>query len=318
MKSLSPFLKAFVLSASLLLLVFYTYQDAITQIGERIYYPETGHSIEGEFFDFYFSIPNPELIYGYPITERFISAQGLEVQYFQRARFEWHPDLPEGQQVRLTPVGEALYAPVAPFQLKKNPAICRTFETGFDVCYSFLEFFDQHGGVRQFGLPISEVEQRDGRFVQYFEYARFEWHPDGLFEVQLSFLGYLYFEKVGEDPAWLKPERNGGFIQEILSLRVFAFPVRAVVSSQAGQTIYVIVQDQNLNPVEGVRVTLTLTSPAGAPLTIELEPTNASGFTKADVLPAEGEMAGMVTVEVSARWGDAIHASTRASFRVTP
>ena len=47
-------------------------------------------------------------IFGYPITE-FKLENGRIVQYFQRARMEWHPQLPADQRVQLGNLGE-IYA----------------------------------------------------------------------------------------------------------------------------------------------------------------------------------------------------------------
>src|SRR5689334_799504 len=75
---------------------------------------------------------------------------------------------------------------------------CRTFEeTGVKVCGAFLQYWEQHGGLAQQGLPIADIVGEpspiDGkvRTVQYFERAEFEYHfdsqpPDN---VQLSLLG---------------------------------------------------------------------------------------------------------------------------------
>jgi len=322
MKIFKSLLKFGLFTAALIFLAGVTYQIAITQNGSPRHFPETGHLVEGEFLEFYQHLSNPELIYGYPITERMDSIDGLVVQYFQRARFELHPEAPEGQQVQLTPLGEQMHESVAPFALTKNPAICRPFETGFDVCYSFLEFFDRHGGAAQFGLPISEVEEREGRLVQYFQYARLEWHPDGIGvdlsqEVQLTFLGRQYFEQLGEDPISLR-QVDGNFGQEIISLRVFAFPVHAVVSAQEKQSIYVIVQDQNLNPVTAMNVTLQITYPAGTTAFINLPETNEFGFTSGEIpfAPAQDGV-GMVNIEVIAN-NASFRETTRASFRITP
>lgn len=60
----------------------------------------------------------------------------------------------------------------------------------------FLEFWREHGGLLVFGYPISEEIIEDGRVVQYFEHARFEYHPELAAEgspVQLSLLGRELF-----------------------------------------------------------------------------------------------------------------------------
>ncbi len=61
---------------------------------------------------------------------------------------------------------------------------CQTFsETGQTVCGTFLQYWQQHGGLAQQGYPLSgEFQERsdvDGKTytVQYFERAVFELHP---------------------------------------------------------------------------------------------------------------------------------------------
>ena len=322
MKTLRSLFKFGFFTVFLVVLGTLTYQIAVTQNGDTRHFPETGHTVEGEFLAFYQQVSNPLLLYGYPITERMTSKDGLVVQYFQRARFEWHPEAPEGQRVQLTPLGERMYQPVPPFDLKKNPAICRTFENGLDVCYSFLTFFDRHGGVAQFGLPISDVEEREGRYIQYFQNARLEWHPDGIGvdlsqEVQLTFLGRQYFEQMREDPAWLLPV-EGNFAQEIVSLRVFAFPTRAAVAPDETQSIYVIVQDQNLNPVQEMNVILQITYPAGTTNSVTLPQTNEFGYTSGEIPYASGQDGvGVVDIKVIATNVSFLE-TTRTSFRITP
>jgi hypothetical protein len=322
MKIFHPFLKFGFFASIFLLLGALTYQIAVMQSANPGSFPETGHTITGDFLSFYEQVPNPELLYGYPITEQVTSVEGVVVQYFQKARFELHPELPAGQQVQLTPLGRFMYAPGTPFSLDKNPAICRMFETGFEVCYSFLEFFDQQGGLARFGLPISEVEEREGRLVQYFELARLEWHPDSVEaglsqEVQLTYLGRQYFDRVGEDPALLWPV-EGNLGQDVVSIRVHAFPVAAVVTAGQVQSVYVIVQDQNLNPVPGMNITLQIVYPGGTTAVFTLPSTNEFGYTSGEVpFAAEQDGIGMVAMEVQAV-SAAFEASTRTSFRIAP
>lgn len=316
------FLKFGFFASVLLILGVLTYRVAVTQVSSPGNFPETGHTITGEFLAFYQQVPDPELVYGYPITEQITGKDGLVVQYFQKVRFELHPEMPEGQKVQLTPLGRLMYKPGVSFPFTKNPAICRSFETGFDVCYAYLEFFDQQGGVARFGLPISEVEEREGRLVQYFEYARLEWHPESVQaglsqEMQLTYLGRQYFDQLGEDPAHLWPV-EGSFAQDVVSVRVHAFPVQAVVSVGETQALYVIVQDQNLNPLQAVNVTLTATYPSGRTAPFILPPTNEFGYTSGNI-PFEPGQDGVGIVEIEVMAVSAtLEASTRSSFRIAP
>ncbi len=114
--------------------------SASAQSADVQYFPETGHHVKGDFLRFYKSVSDPRLVFGYPITEQITSKDGKTVQYFQRARFELRPDLPENQQVQLTSVGQALYQPANQLKLG-NTAGCDLFATGYSVCLAFLDFY---------------------------------------------------------------------------------------------------------------------------------------------------------------------------------
>lgn len=65
-------------------------------------------------------------------------------------------------------------------------------ETGYTVHGPFLTYWDTHGGLPQQGYPISDLRLENGLAVQWFERARFEWHPDNPPEwrVLLGLLGH--------------------------------------------------------------------------------------------------------------------------------
>jgi hypothetical protein len=63
---------------------------------------------------------------------------------------------------------------------------------GLDNRYGFLDYWCANGQINRFGAPITEALEEDGRPVQYFERARFEYHLEAQgtpFEVQLGLLG---------------------------------------------------------------------------------------------------------------------------------
>ena len=68
------------------------------------YFPETGHVVSYAFLN-YFRKKGGVDIFGYPRSE-FLYEDGYIVQYFQRARMEWHPEDPSGPRMRLTNLGE--------------------------------------------------------------------------------------------------------------------------------------------------------------------------------------------------------------------
>jgi hypothetical protein len=235
----------------LLALLWSEHETAVAQSTTVHFFPETGHHVRGDFLRFYNSVPAPQLVFGYPITEQITSKDGRTVQYFQRARFELRSDLPENQRVQLTPLGKALYQPADQLRLD-NTAGCDPFPTGYSVCLAFLDFFKANGGVTQFGNPISPFQFQENLIVQYFENARFEWRadrPEGQ-RVALTDLGRYYFDQRDEDPALLNPVTPlDATINPILSIKAHAFVAKPLTGSSGQQTVYVIVQSQTLQAV---------------------------------------------------------------------
>ncbi|MDP9311478.1 MAG: hypothetical protein M3R24_11455 [Chloroflexota bacterium] len=66
-------------------------------------------------------------------------------------------------------------------------------QTGHNVRGNFLTFWQQNGGLANFGYPISAVFQQDGRETQYFERVVFQAFPqnESEYAVQLMLLGRL-------------------------------------------------------------------------------------------------------------------------------
>lgn len=302
----------------LLLIGSVTWHSSLAQGGEE-YFDETGHVVTGEFLDFYRSVPNPVQLYGYPITDAFQdTTRNLLVQYFQKTRFELDPAGLMGNRVKISPLGEYLYTPGLQVSLVVNPGACRTFTpNGFRVCYAFLDFYDSNGGRLQFGDPISNAEWHNGRTVQYFQNARFEWYPDlekGQ-RVVLGHLGSQYFTSQAEDPSLLMPYLGGDIINSIRSLRVRAYPAMAVTGKAGLQTVYILVQDQRLLPVANTQVSIILQLPDEQEHSWMVPAwTNADGITKF-TFPFRTAEVGMATIQVIAMRGD-LEAGTKTSFRI--
>ena len=257
---------------------------------EGQYFSKTGHWVSGDFLDKYNSVSNPEAIYGLPITDAFTDpTSGHLIQYFEKARFELHPEGIEDLRVQLTPLGELLYVPGEPIPTPPNYPACTFFpETSQSVCYAFLEYFEANGGVSQFGYPISGFENHDGWISQYFQRARFEWHPEmppGE-RVQLANLGREYFHVRGEDPRLLKPV-PGDFIpqQAVIRLQIHAFASQPVMPRSGGQQIlHVIVYDQSFRAIEGAEVSYQIRLPDGTVFSGELPSTNSEGVSSTAII----------------------------------
>ena len=280
------------------------------------YFPETGHRVSGEFWQYYRSFANANLIFGYPLTEAFTDVKsGRLVQYFTRARFELYPeDLT--QKVHLTNLGSAIYVPGQGVDIF-TPIGCRSFSSGFPVCFSFLDFFDKNGGETVFGKPISSFQFLNGRITQYFEHARFDWYPEygeGQ-KVVLADLGRIYFDFAKEDANRLQPlPVVDNHVDVVLGLHTRAFVWKAVTQPNDQQVIYVIVQDQTLRPVFNAKVTITVYWSNGSPAGRELL-TNANGVVVLP-FPVQNQSYGsLVTVDVKVEY-QGIKDSAVTSFRI--
>ncbi len=180
---------------------------ALVQPGCR-HFPETGHNLCGAFLSYWERNGGLEL-FGYPITEEFSELNRQDgrtytVQYFERNRFEYHPEHAGTQyEVLLGLLGNDLTASrraEAPFQPIAAPPPGADYfpETGHSLGGAFRAYWRANGGLAVFGYPISEefveVNPADGRAytVQYFERNRFEYHPEYAgtrYEVLLGLLG---------------------------------------------------------------------------------------------------------------------------------
>ncbi|HEU4792159.1 MAG TPA: polysaccharide deacetylase family protein [Nitrolancea sp.] len=167
---------------------FATVRDLVTGAvpAETRYFPETGHWLSHGFLGYWERFGGLP-IFGYPLTEEF-QENGVTVQYFERARFEWHPgSWPERYDVLLGLLGNTATAGrsgEAPFRPTSAKSNCDFYApTGHNLCGGFRGYWNAFGGLPIFGYPISEefAERNpdDGQVytVQYFERARFEWHP---------------------------------------------------------------------------------------------------------------------------------------------
>ncbi|MFN8512354.1 MAG: kelch repeat-containing protein [Chloroflexia bacterium] len=147
-------------------------------------FAETGRCMHGSFLT-YWDQHGGLAINGYPLSEPF--AERLEdgkvylVQYFERVRMEYHPENNAPFDVLLGQFGRRIH-PADP-AATPIPGGRYFVETGHNVPESFYTYWEAHGGLAQFGFPLTEViteTLEDGKQyeVQYFERARFERHPE--------------------------------------------------------------------------------------------------------------------------------------------
>jgi hypothetical protein len=187
------------------------------------YYPITGHTLSGPFFDYYWrhglelgdvgtSDRESLALFGYPVSEPFDeinpdTGEVLRVQYFERARFEYHPNNPDPYKVLLGRLSANTL-----IRLDRTPGFestpppppgpgCDRFavtETPYAICPPFRDFWRRSGGLPVFGFPLTaaadELSQTDGKtyLTQWFERERMEHHPENRgtpYEILLGLLG---------------------------------------------------------------------------------------------------------------------------------
>jgi hypothetical protein len=289
------------------------------QTDNSFYYTETGHWVKDNFLVHYTRVPNQAALYGLPITDAFFDRRlGTQVQYFEKARFVLNPYSLSPDQIDETPLGYLLKKPGIEVEYKPGLDSCRLFiQTGFEVCFEFLEFFNHYGGVAQFGYPISNLERLDGRMiVQHFQMARFEWHPElpAGSRVVLGDLGKEYFEKNHEDPRLLFPNLEGARLLPVSDLSVKAFPGEAVLSLDGVQTLYVRVEDQSRNPVSNAKINFTVFMPDGTTVHHSMAPTDSSGYTSA-AFQFHSPGPGVIRIEIFVRFAE-FESQTRTGFYI--
>ncbi len=198
------------------------------------FFPQTGHTITQPFLD-YWNTHGALAQQGLPITDDYQEVNAADgktyrTQYFERARFEFHPEQTNPQyQVLLGLLGRESVAITDPFGDDNNAPLqvvpgagSQTFpQTSQTVTGLFLDYWNTHGGLAQQGYPITqafyEKNQADGKqyITQYFERARFEYHPeqaDPQYKVLLGLLGteiYQHKQNSGGAPT-ATPAPSGG------------------------------------------------------------------------------------------------------------
>ncbi len=186
----------------------------------NLFFPETKHNVLPEFKD-YWNANGGVYQFGYPVTEGYIDVnpddgKSYKVQYFERARFEYHPDQPDKRfQVQLgrfgaivcaTRGGEKAFARV---DKVADTGDRRYFaETGHTLSGAFKTYWETRGDCRSTDSRLCEAFEEqsatDGKSytVQYFERNRFEYHPENKGTAQEVLLGLLGSE-VLKHRGWL-------------------------------------------------------------------------------------------------------------------
>jgi hypothetical protein len=182
------------------------------------YFGVVGHTLRGGF-RVYWEQHGGLVQFGYPLTEEFTEVSATDglpyiTQYFERARFEWHPENAPPYDVLLGLLGRTVTAGrenEAPFQravAQTGPGTLYFDATGHNMPPPFSGYWQQQGGLPVYGYPISEafteISPTDGKpyLVQYFERNRLEYHPElpDLFKISMGLLGVQILQERGWIP----------------------------------------------------------------------------------------------------------------------
>ena len=119
---------------------------------------------------------------------------------------------------------------------------------------------------------------------------------------------------MGEDPSFLKPVQQDARPNLVLKLQVRAFPQKAVTTSNNQQTIYVLVQDQNLQPVAGGSGVATIRLASGETLrqSFEINSRGVGTFSFAFTNQPNGKL---IFVDIHVTYRD-LGGKTTTSFRI--
>ncbi len=175
------------------------------------YFPETGQVVTGTFLR-YWQQYGGLAQFGLPRTRAFQERSPYDntlytVQYFERARFELHPENGDPQyQVLLGLLGRDFHSIDPPAAQRAGATYFPA--TGHNLGGSFRDYWLRHGGLFVSGLPITEefteVSPDDGKpyTVQYFERARYEYHPEQVepYTVLLGLVGNRVLRERGWIP----------------------------------------------------------------------------------------------------------------------
>lgn len=190
------------------------------------YFPTTEHYLSGRFRQ-YWEGNGGLYVFGLPLTSVYdeTAADGkvYKTQYFERARFEYHPQNAQPYDVLLTLFGTEITAqrqaepPFAPTPARDDFGYRYAAVTQHNLHGGFLDFWQRYGGVQTFGYPLSEefpeVSATNGKpyTVQYFERTRFEYHPEYAgsdAEISLGLIGLERLNRVGVPGAARAPETS--------------------------------------------------------------------------------------------------------------
>ena len=221
------------------------------------YFPETGHTVRGDFLTFYESSPDVAMLLGYPITEA-IDTNGVVTQYFQRAVLQQGP---QDAQPRPQNIGQLLWEKLQA-QNQRRPIASGISISNCDdslaypVCGEFLTFYRRYKGF--LGAPVGPAVMENGEMVQYFVTMRLVWRNG---RVVPSEAGEYYFELFEPNKLLRLPTTPGNALPRsnaIIRVRAKVAVKTSIVSPNDEQVLYVRAVDQIGQPLSQAVVSVEI------------------------------------------------------------
>ncbi|MBI3914208.1 MAG: hypothetical protein HY327_08500 [Chloroflexi bacterium] len=300
-----------------------------------LYFSAANHNVHGAFMQYYLARNGAEN-FGEPLTEAFMEERIL-VQYFRKAKFEFHPEYPEPFRVQVSLLGLTYNffdsrLPGALVPAADDPNFLYFPATGLTVSFGIKKYYLSHFGFETLGYPITLVRLEGGLFVQYFQRGRVEWNGGDLIgtTVRASDVGQdVLNKKYPKEFKWRQPALNDYCADSARVVSVSNFPTPNLTpnptatpffapvpnlgtsmkaqahvalkqtSASGAQYVDVTVDDQNHNPLKGVGLMVTIKSPEGE-RSFTLLATDASGVSKFSFEIGKQPANSTIVVEVKA------------------
>jgi peptide/nickel transport system substrate-binding protein len=240
-----------------------------------------GFEVSGRFLEVWSkqgSEQSSVYVNGLPITARrseisVDDGKTYDTQWFERARYEAHPENSGFNDVLLGRLGASRVEgrgkidsstgrvanpgdePFLGVGQPSNPGtVTRWFpETRHTLSGKLLEYWNLYGGLAQFGFPMSEpfqeTSQADGKVytVQYFERNRMELHPEKVapYDVELGLLGVEQYRARAIPAAELSvtPTKDARTVREDIKIGISPEP-STLLFTNATLRIRSLIEDQ--------------------------------------------------------------------------
>lgn len=144
------------------------------QSGEDVqYFAQTGHNLGLPFLETWKAVGGLEVI-GAPLSEiRYVEDRNQTWQTFETLTLIYDPQQQPDWLISALALEQKVVNAIAPANARKQVALgaAGTWfpETGHTISGAFAVFWNAHGGLQLFGLPLSEPFKKEGSTIQVFE-----------------------------------------------------------------------------------------------------------------------------------------------------